>query len=316
MDFLTKEVSVIIVSWNACELLRGCLNSIRELRCPTIREIILVDNASCDGSPEMAVEEFPEVTLIRSKENLGFARANNLGMTHASGSYLALVNSDVIVHPYCFQRLVEFLENHSDVGMVGPKVFGVDGHLQRTCRLLPTIWNTTCRALGIDTILSRFSFFSGREIRHWSHDSQADVQVLSGCFLLVRRAAVDKVGGLDERFFFYAEDVDWCKRFADAGWRIAYVPEATSTHLGGGSSSNASTRFSIEILRANLAYWKKHRGYLGLWACYLLFLVHHVLRFTARGILGMFSVANQDAGSRALNEHFVCLRWLITGKSF
>jgi GT2 family glycosyltransferase len=127
-----SEISIIIVSWNACTLLRNCLNSILTTGGSLVREIIVVDNASSDGSPDMVAKEFPEVILIRLTENSGFARGNNIGIRHASGRWLALVNSDVIVHEGCLQRLSTFLETHDGVALVGPKVIGADGHLQRT----------------------------------------------------------------------------------------------------------------------------------------------------------------------------------------
>src|SRR5579859_7102330 len=183
------EISVIIVSWNARGFLRDCLVSLRSNGGGLIREVIVVDNASSDGSPDMVANEFPEATLIRSTENLGFARANNLGIRHASGSLLALVNSDVVVHPDCFRRLSEFLGTHPEVGLVGPKVFGRDGYLQRTCRRLPGRWNLFCEALGLDRLFSWLPVFSGREMRHWDQDSTSEVEVLSGCFWLARRQA-------------------------------------------------------------------------------------------------------------------------------
>jgi GT2 family glycosyltransferase len=307
------SISIIIVSWNARHHLWNCLESIRETGGSLVRQVIVVDNASTDGSPEMVSELFPEVTLIRLSENLGFARANNLGLKRASGNYLALVNSDVIVHKECFARLVEFLENHHEVGLVGPKILGADGQLQRTCRQLPTLWNTLCRTLVLDSLFPNHPWFSGREMRHWNHENQADVEVLSGCFWLARREAVEKVGGLDERFFFYAEDVDWCKRFHDTNWKVVFVPQATATHFGGGSSSNAPLRYSIEMLRANLIYWNKHHGVLGKCGYYLLSIVYHGFRLVPRAILRM-GRSTVRGGESKFMEHFVCLRWLLTGK--
>jgi len=308
------EISIIIVSWNARDFLRDCLNSIRKSGGSRVREVILVDNASTDGSPEMVAEEFPEITLVRSKENLGFARANNLGLKQASGSYLALINSDVVVHPGCFEQLVSFLETHPEAGLVGPKVLGNDGQLQRTCRRFPTIWNTTCRTLALDDVFSRWPLFSGREMRHWDHNATAEVETLNGCVWMARRQAVEEVGGLDEQFFFYAEDVDWCKRFKDAGWKVVFVPEATATHFGGGSSGNASLRYSIEMLRANLIYWRKHRGIPGEAVFYVLSVIHHSLRLTLRGLN---AVSTGDWGGETafkFKRSLVCLRWLLTGK--
>jgi GT2 family glycosyltransferase len=307
------SISVIIVSWNARNHLRNCLESIRKTSGCLVQQVIVVDNASTDGSPEMVTEQFSEVTLIRSSENLGFARANNLGMNHATSPFLALINSDVIVHPGCLEQLVEFLESHSEVGLVGPKITGGDGRLQRTCTRLPTVWNLTCRALVLDRLLSRWPLFSGFEMRHWNYACRAEVEVLSGCFWLARTAAVEKVGGLDERFFFYAEDVDWCKRFHDRGWKVMLVPEAAATHFGGGSSSNAPLRYSIEILRANLAYWEKHHGFLGQCFYRLLAMVHHSLRLVTRTLVEA-GRSTQQQGNSKLMEHAVCLRWLLTGK--
>jgi GT2 family glycosyltransferase len=307
-------ISVIIVSWNACGYLRDCLASVRQTGGTAVHEVIVVDNASSDGSPEMVALEFPEVVLIRAEKNLGFARANNLALKQATGSLLALVNSDVLVHPECFQRLAAFFEAHPAAGLAGPKVFGRDGLLQRTCRRLPTVWNSTCRLLALDRVLSRWPAFSGFEMRHWQHDRQAEVEVLSGCFLVARRTAVQQVGPLDERFFFYAEDIDWCKRFRDAGWKIVFVAEATATHFGGGSSANAPLRYSIEILRANLAYWKKHHGWLGRIIFYLFSTIHHGLRFALRAFLRIIGAGRSAASRHKLKEDVVCLRWLLTGK--
>ena len=309
-----KRISIIVVSWNGCALLRKCLNSIREAGGALVGEVIVIDNASSDGSAEMVAVEFPEVTLVRSAQNLGFARANNLGLKQASGSWLALINSDVVVHPDCFDRLVRYLEEHDKVGLVGPKVFGRDGQQQSTCRRFPTIWTTLCRSLALDCVFPNSSIVSGCEIDHWSPDTQSEVEVLSGCFLLARRSTVENVGGLDERFFFYAEDVDWCKRIREAGWQIAYVPEASATHYGGGSSANAPLRYSIELLRANLTYWKKHHGRLGQALYYLLSVLHHVVRLILRGFKGLCRNDSATENTYKCKRSFICLRWLLTGK--
>jgi len=309
-----SKISVIIVSWNARGYLRDCLASIRETGGGLVKEVIVVDNASTDGSPDMVAEQFSETTLIRSGENLGFARGNNLGIKRASGTILALINSDVVVHPGCFQKLAAFLDSNPKVALAGPKVIGRDGRPQLTCGRLPTVWNTVCQFLALGRIFPRWRWFDGFEMRHWDPDRPANVEVLSGCFWLARGEAVKEVGGLDERFFFYAEDVDWCKRFGDAGWKIAFAPEATATHFGGGSSGNAPLRYSIEILRANLLYWKKHHGSLGRGAYYVLALTWHSLRFAVRALLKLVGMAKGDETQLRLKEHLACVRWLLTGR--
>jgi GT2 family glycosyltransferase len=290
------------------------LRSIFDTGSPELREVIVVDNASSDGSPELVAKEFPDVKLIQSNENLGFARANNLGMQHASAPLLALINSDVIVKPACLQNLAATIEHNAHVGLIGPKVFGSDGQVQFNCGELPTLWNTTCRLLALDRIFSRWRLFSGLQMRHWNYENRAEIGVLSGCFWLARRSAVDAVGGLDERFFFYSEDMDWCKRFNDAGWKVVFEPKATAIHFGGGSSSGAPLRFGIEMLRSVLLYWQKHYGFFGRWYCYLLFLIRHSFRFIGRGSLRLVGVAPGAENKQKLQEDIACLRWLLTGR--
>lgn len=308
------EVSVIVVSWNARDYLRDCLESVRKISGALVHEIIVVDNASTDGSPEMVAEQFPDVTLLRSPENLGFARGNNLGLQHASGSLLALINSDVVIEPDCLQRLAACFDEHPEVGLAGPRIRGKDGQVQTTCRRLPTLWNTACRMPSLDRTLSRWAAFSPFQMWYWNLERQTPVEVLSGCFWMARRQAVEAVGKLDERFFFYAEDVDWCKRFKDGGWKVMYVPEATAIHFGGASSANAPLRYQIEILRSNLIYWEKHHGKLGQFVFLLSVTAQHGLRFVARIFLKFTGLRRDAETRRKLEEHRLCLRWLLTGR--
>jgi hypothetical protein len=306
-------VSIIIVSWNARHHLDACLRSIREARPACLVETIVVDNDSTDGSPEMVWRQFPEVKLIRAGANLGFARANNLAMAHAIGSQFALVNSDALVHRGCIETLAAHLDRHPEVGLVGPRVTGADGLLQRTCRHLPGPWNTLCRALALDRLLPGLALFSGYEVPPAQHARLHEAEALSGCFCMARRSAVEQVGGLDEQFFFYGEDLDWCKRFIDGGWKIAFVPQATAVHFGGGSTAKAPLRFSVEILRATLTYWRKHHGRVGLWTCRGLLILHHGLRLVPRAALNGLGLARSPESRYKLVEDLTCLRWLFFG---
>jgi GT2 family glycosyltransferase len=310
---MDRDVSVLIVSWNARHYLEMCLNSIADAAPTCVKEVIVVDNASDDGSAELVEQSFPQHKLIRAGANLGFARANNLAMAQATGKWFALVNSDALVHPGCLEALVLHLESHPRVGLVGPRVIGGDGKLQRTCRKLPGAWNTLCRALSLDRLLPYSNVFGGYEVPASMHERPHQAQVLSGCFCVARRSAVEDVGGLDDSYFFYGEDIDWCKRFADAGWALAFLPQATATHFGGGSTSKAPLRFSIEILRATLRYWRKHHGRSGHALCYLLLLLHHGLRLGLRGAKRAIGFGHSAEAQGKLAEDLACLRWLVAG---
>ena len=308
-----KGVSVLIVSWNTRELLASCLTSIRESNPTCVVEVIVVDNASEDGSQEMVETRFPDVRLIRAGSNLGFAKGNNLAMQYAVGSMFALVNSDALVHSGCIETLADYLDQHREVGLVGPRVTGADGLLQRTCRHLPGLWNTFCRALVLDRVFGGRGIFSGYEVSPAQHELLHEAEVLSGCFCLARRSAVESVGGLDEQFFFYGEDIDWCRRFKDAGWKLVFIPQATATHFGGGSTSKAPLRYSIEILRASLKYWRKHHGVAGQAGCYGLLILHHGLRLLARSGKRALGLGRSPDSRYKLNEDIACLRWLLFG---
>jgi len=307
-------VSVIVVSWNARHHLRNCLASIRRECAPLVREVIVVDNDSADGSPEMVEQEFPEVTLVRAGRNLGFAGGNNLAMERAAGPLLALVNSDVVVHPGCMQRLVEQLDSHPEVALVGPCIVGADARVQGTCRRLPSVWNNACRALGLDLLFPGVPFLSSHEMRHFRHDVRLEPEVVSGCFWMVRKSAVRAVGPLDERYFFYMEDVDWCRRFREGGWRLVFLPDARATHFGGGSTANAPIRYSIQYHRSNLTYWDKYHGAAGRAGYRALAVTHHFLRMVVRAARRGLRLGVTDASRHKLREDVACLRWLLTGR--
>jgi GT2 family glycosyltransferase len=308
------DMSIIIVSWNAQALLYSCLSSLQDTAGSLSIETVVVDNGSKDGSAEMVAREFPDAVLLRSEENLGFAKANNLGMKRARGRFLALINSDVVVHDHCLEILAAYLTTHSDVGLVGPQILGRDGRIQFTSGKSPTIWNTFCRTLALDRALCAWPGFSGFQMRNSDRSRCQDVEVLSGCFWVARREAVRNVGDLDERFFFYGEDLDWCKRFRNAGWKVTFVPQASAVHFGGGSSANNPLHYSVELLRANILYWRKHHGIMGPLIYRLLALGEHSLRFVARALSELGRSEKNSVRRQKLREHLICIRWLLTGR--
>ncbi len=254
------KASVIVVSWNCRAYLIKCLKSMFSHTRMREVEWIVLDNASSDGTPSEVAKHFPEVRLIVNQENKGFARANNQGIKQARGDYLFLVNPDVEFRDDCIGNLCRFMDNNPDVGICGPRILNTDGTLQHSCRELPSLRNNMCFALGLHRLFPGRKWSSNELMSWFDHRSERDVEALSGCFLVVRRSALNKVGLLDERFFMYSEDVDWCKRFLDEGWRISFNPETEAVHHGGKSAETISVESGVAQTKAKLQYWQKHHG--------------------------------------------------------
>jgi GT2 family glycosyltransferase len=196
--------------------------------------------------------------------------------------------------------------------MLGPRIIGGDGRLQRSCRGFPGVWNMLCRAVALDAAFPRTPLFCGYLLQHWAHEEQRHVDILSGCFWMVRKEALEKVGLLDEGFFMYGEDMDWCKRFWAKGWALVFFPSAEAIHYGGASSANAPVRFFIEKQRADLQYWKKHHGWVARGGYFLISCAYHLFR-----MVGYAAVAVVKRGPAAdarfkLRRSFLCLRWMLT----
>jgi GT2 family glycosyltransferase len=308
----TPTVSVVIVSWNAKQYLAQCLRTLTERVCRYSMEVLVVDNDSTDGSPAFVESSFPNIRLIRNSSNLGFAMANNIGIRKASGKYICLVNSDVEVFDECITRLVDYCDTHPEVGMVGPRIVGSDGKLQRSCRGFPGVWNMFCRAFALDVIFPKAKLFGGYLLHYWNHDTTAPVDILSGCFLLVRRESLLKVGLLDEEYFMYGEDMDWCKRFWTNGWRVVFVPAGEALHYGGASSANAPVRFFIEKQRADLQYWKKHHRWLARQCYFVIACLHHVLRVVGYAWASWTRRRHGEQQHLKLLRGIRCLRWLLS----
>src|SRR5208283_3259484 len=304
-------VSVIIVSWNARDYLMQCLASVSVEACRYPTEIIVFDNASSDGSADAVAARYPNVRLIRNTENLGFAKANNIAVSASTGRYLCFVNSDVKLLPHSISGLVDFCEAHANVGMAGPRIVGGDGKLQRSCRGFPTVWNMFCRALALDTLFPRNKAFTGYKLYHWPQDSPRPVDILTGCFWLVRREALTRVGLLDEGFFMYGEDKDWCKRFWAQGWQVVFVPSAEAIHYGGASSSNAPLRFYMEMHRADLRYWKKHHSYFSVASYFVILCMHESLRAAGYSIGGLIKGPARGVYQFKMRRSLTCLKWLF-----
>ena len=272
------RASFIVISWNAVHHLRHCLASLTAGIPSDDCEIIVVDNASSDGSREMVTSEFPSARLIRLDDNYGFAKASNAGFRQSSGRYCFLVNSDTTVTSPSLKQMFDYMDEHPEIGLLGPAIIGPDGTKQRSCMEFPSLWNTFCRTFALDSLFPGSKIFGGHLMTYWPHDEIKCVQIINGCFWMLRREAIEQVGLLDETFFIYGEDMDWCKRFHQDGWKVVYFPSAEVVHYGGASSANAPVRFFIEKWKANIIYWNKYHGRFEQILFLLLTYSHHALR--------------------------------------
>jgi GT2 family glycosyltransferase len=255
-------LSIIIVNWNVKALLRQCLQSLlgdsEESGFPT--EIIVVDSASTDGSPDMVSREFPQVHLIASQENLGYARGNNTGAAAARGRYLFLLNPDTVVERGTLARLVTYMDSQPAVGVLGPQLLWPDGTIQSSRRRFPTVGSLFWES----TLLGQWFPDNPYSRRYHLADQPADqpqvVDWVVGAALLIRREAWLQVGPLEEGFFMYFEETDWCRRSAAAGWQSHYLPAAWITHYEGKSSEQVLAARTLRFQRSKIRYTRKYFG--------------------------------------------------------
>lgn len=253
------DLSICIVTFKARDLLRGCLESIQEnTRLPF--EVIVVDNGSQDGVREMLAQEFPSVRLVENTSNLGFTRPMNQALKLTTGGMLLMLNPDTVILPGALDYLVEFLHTHQVVGICGPKVLNKDQTLQKPCRRGESRpWAVLTYFLGLSTLFPRSKLFSQYLMSYMDEDQTHAVDGVAGSCMLIKREVVEQIGYLDERFFAYQEDADYCFRARQAGWKIYYVPKAQIVHYGGmGGSRVQPMRSILEWHRSYYLYYRKN----------------------------------------------------------
>jgi len=268
---LTPATSVIIVSWNVRDLLRRCLRSVGSeqsavnsqpfsVHCSRFIEVLVVDNASSDGTVEMLRAEFPGVRVMANAENVGFTRGNNEALAEAQGRYLFLLNPDTELRPGALQALIDYMEAHPRVGIVGPRLFYGDGTPQSSRRRFPTLATAFLESTKLQQWFPRNRVLTRYYMLDTSDDATQEVDWVNGSAMFVRRQVYEQIGGFDEAFFMYSEELDWCYRAKQAGWQVVYLPTAQVTHYEGKSSEQVVASRDIYFHSSKIRFFRKYRG--------------------------------------------------------
>jgi GT2 family glycosyltransferase len=254
------DLSICIVSYQACGFLDDCLRSIHETAGQFSFEVIVVDNHSMDGTVEMLKDKFPDVRLLANDHNTGYTRPNNQAMRESKGRYILLLNPDTLVKPNALAELYGFLEAHPEIGIAGPKVFNRDGTLQKQCRRSEARpWDAFCYFSGLSRLFPKDRRFAGYLMTYLDEDLTHEADAVSGSCMMIRRKVIDQIGYQDELFFAYQEDTDYCRRARLAGWKVFYDPSAQIIHFAGeGGSRVQPFRSILEWHRSYYLYYRKH----------------------------------------------------------
>ncbi len=292
------DVSVVVVSYETRDLTLAALASLRETApAPEepSHEVLVVDNASRDGSADAIAERFPEVRLLRQDRNLGFARANNLAAQEARGRLLVLLNPDTLVLPGALAALVRFADEHPEAGIVGGRTLFEDGTLNPTsCWARPTLWSVFCLGTGLSALFRRSRLFDPESMGPWPRDVARRVDIVSGCWMLVRRDLWGALGGFDEDFTMYGEDFDLCLRAEAAGASCWITPEAEIVHLGGRSETVRADKF-VRLFSARARLVAKHWGPAASWFGVRMLDLWALSRTLALGVLRLVQPGRRDA---------------------
>jgi len=267
-----KDLSIVILNYNTRELLRDCLNSIEKNKGDLNLEILVADNGSHDNSLGMVKNNFPKVKIVANKDNLGFAKGNNRALKKVTADFVLLLNPDTIVHPQALTTCLDFIKQNDQVGAVTCRVELAEGKLDEAChRGFPTPWNAFCYFSGLIKIFPREKIFAGYLLGHLDKKIVHQIDSASGAFLLIRAKVGRELGWLDEDFFWYGEDLDFCYRLKQKGWQIFFLPQVKITHYKGMASgikkhsakiSQASRKTKLESAKASTEamrlFYRKH----------------------------------------------------------
>jgi GT2 family glycosyltransferase len=251
------DVTIIIVAWNVRHCVEQCLDSVFKKTNGINFEVIYVDNGSTDGTVEWVKSKYPETIIIQNHENLGFIKANNQAIRIARGRYVLLLNSDTVVLDNAIAKAIRFADANPRAAVVGCKVLNPDKSLQRTCFMHPSPLNLFLATTYLYKLFPKSRSFGRERMTWWNFEQSRQVDVVVGCFSLVRKMAIDEVGLMDEQFFVYGDDMDWCYRFQQSGWYVMYTPDPQIIHYGGQTTRAFSNPFTLQLYGVQLQYFSK-----------------------------------------------------------
>jgi len=258
------KISIVIVNWNTRAMLKQCLESVFQQTTASF-EIFVVDNASGDGSGEMVLHDFPAVRLIQNPDNRGFAAANNQALRLASGEYILLLNPDTIILDNAIDRMLVYMDQAPDVGAASCKLLNGDLTLQKSVGNFYSFWATLLENRLIPKLVPNNQFLAKKYVAFWDHTTRREIDWARGAVLLVRQQVLQQIGLLDEQFYIYGEEIDWCWRIKQAGWKIMVLPEAEIIHFGKAASSQRHTEMFIQNYKSFYILLKKHYPVYSYW---------------------------------------------------
>jgi len=308
---MIPDVSVIIVNYCTPTLTNQAIRSVFQGSTNITKELYLVDNASHDDSLMQFHQAWGDkITLISNKTNQGFAKANNQAMRCAKGRYFLLLNSDAEVSEGAIEKMVCYADTHSEAGIIGCRVVSADGNQQASCWRPYTLTYLACRSLNLYRLIPD-GWFGCTNIESYGKPKiTCKVKVVSGCIMLARREAVEKVGYFDERFFMYCEDMDWCTRMWQSGYEVHYLNEATILHRGGGTSASIPGQMSVAQSRSTLLYLKKNYGNLVCALANLYLLLFFLFRLPV-WILFYLIFHNRLKAKNKISSYVCSIRWHV-----
>ncbi len=299
-------ISIIIVSWNVCELLEACLKAIFQANYSFPIEVVVVDSGSQDGSQLMVKENFPDVKIIARSDNVGFPKGNNIGISQSTGRHVLLLNPDTEIVANAPVALSRYLDDNPDVGVVAAQLLNPDGTVQSSRRRFPTMStgifeSTWLQPIAPASVLRNYYFEDAPA------NAVLDVDWVVGACLMVRRSIIEDVGLLDEDYFMYSEELDWCRRIKSAGWRVVYLPSAQIFHHIGKSSEQAVVERHINYQRAKLRYFRKYRGPWAALLIRLVLLINYAWQLVVEGAKGLIG-HKRDLRWQRVRAYWIVLR--------